>query len=927
MLKKWNIFALGILLIFSFSYSQIVETGSLSGRVGDSEGLSLPGVTVTISSPALILPQMATTTNVKGYFRFPSLSPGIYTVKFELDGFNTVVQEGIRANVGVATNLNITLSPKSLEEEIVVTGQAPTVDVQRTGLTTNFSKDFFASIPAPRELLNVVQMAPGMVGETSHGSTVRENVMNLDGVNVSDPFHGTMDNLFSVGIVEEVSVQTGGLTAEYGASRGAVVNVVSKSGGNRLSGGGEFYFIDNSLQSDNAKGTPFEGEELGFEHEYSAVFNLGGPIIKDRLWFFGNFEYIDREEYEFGYPWDQDENIPVSADRIFSFGKLTFQINPSNKLTLNASARNNKYDHQGANYNRNVDATRDRTVPVYVLNLNYQRIFTSNLMMNVKVGYYNNHLKSWSRTGLPRYYDRSTRLYSVGYGYDSDYAKVRYVVFTDATYFVDDMAGRHEFKVGATYENIYTDRDMGFSRDERGYGPYIYTRDGAPYEVRFRDDYHRKEKQWSFGAYFQDSWQPTERLAINLGVRFDHQEGYVPPQGDDRDPKTFNGITIDPRVPERIDVLDWNSFSPRFGAVYDITGDGKTVFKTSFARYYVRGITTWIDEMNPNDVMEWRYRLNSDWSLNLARGVYGISGGADKAVDADLKIPYLDEFTIGIEREIISNLSLSLRYIRKWDRNVMDDADLNLVDENALKEGNLVWKNYQSATAIDPDTGETVTFYDMIDDSIPEYLYITNPPGAERDYDGLEIVLKKRLANNWMLIASYVYAKSRGLIGLTAGDNELANDLFNNQNAHINALGRLPGERRHQFKLNGAVMGPFGINLSGYFRALAGRRYTRVINSDDLGLDLNQGDEDIFAEEKGSRGLPAQYILDLRLEKVFNLPNRIGRISLMLDAFNIFNANTATSVEPVSSSSSLIFEEARSIPDPRLVRFGIKFEF
>ena len=927
MIKKINIIMLGITLICAFSFSQIEETGSMSGRVMDTEELPLPGVSVTISSPALILPQMTTITNRKGFFRFPALSPGIYTIRFELDGFNELEYEDIRINVGLVTNLNVTLTQKTLEEEVVVRGEAPTLDVQTTSLTTNFTTEFLTTVPTPREIVDVVEYAPGMVGETAHGSSERENVMNLDGVNVSDPFHGTMDNIISLGMVDEISIQAGGLTAEYGASRGAVVNVVSKSGGNEFSGFAEFYFINKSLQSDNTQGTPFEGTETGFNHDYTGVFNLGGPIIKDKLWFFGNVEYTDREEYISGYPWDQEDNLPVGDDKIYGFVKLTFQLSPKDKFTFNFNARNNKYDHQGAAYDRTVEATRDRSIPVYVLNLNYMRVFTNNLMMNLKFGYYNNHLKSWSKSGLPRYYDRDLRYYYIGYGYDSDYAKERWGIFTNATYFVDDMAGSHEFKAGGMFEYIYTDRDMQFSRDDRDYGPYIYTREGAPYEVRFRDDYHRKERQNSFGLYIQDAWQPSSRLAVNLGLRFDHQEGFIPPQGQDRDPLTFGNITIDPRVPERIDVINWNTLSPRVGAVYDITGDGKTVIKASFARYFVRGITTWIDEMNPNDQMEWRYRLNPDWSLNLDRGVYSISGGADKSIDPNIKVPYLDELTIGIEREIVKHLSLSLRYIRKWDRNIMDDVDLTKVDKDALDRGELVWLNYQPVTSVDPFSGETVTFYEVIDDSIPESLYITNPPGLNRDYDGFEISLNKRLSNNWMFAATYVYANSRGLIGLTMGENEIANDLFNNQNAHTNALGRLGTERRHQLKLTGSWIGPWDINISGYLKYWSGQRYTRTIDSGDLGLDLEQGDEEIFAETKGSLGLPNQFLLDFRLEKAFTLPNNIGRLGILIDLFNVFNANDATAAQSISSNDNYILGEPTAILSPRLIRLGIKFMF
>lgn len=178
-----------------------------------------------------------------------------------------------------------------------------------------------------------------------------------------------------------------------------------------------------------------------------------------------------------------------------------------------------------------------------------------------------------------------------------------------------------------------------------------------------------------------------------------------------------------------------------------------------------------------------------------------------------------------------------------------------------------------------------------------------------------------------MFTATYVYADSRGLIGLTMGENEIANDLFNNQNAHTNALGRLGTERRHQFKLAGSWLGPWNINISSYFRYWSGQRYTRTIASGDLGLDLEQGDEEIFVETKGSHGLPNQFLLDFRLEKAFNLPNNIGRLGILIDLFNVFNANDATAVRSISSNENYILGDATAIIAPRLIRLGIKFMF
>jgi hypothetical protein len=173
--------------------------------------------------------------------------------------------------------------------------------------------------------------------------------------------------------------------------------------------------------------------------------------------------------------------------------------------------------------------------------------------------------------------------------------------------------------------------------------------------------------------------------------------------------------------------------------------------------------------------------------------------------------------------------------------------------------------------------------------------------------------------------ASYVYQNSRGLIGTDFNDSYTLAGYFNNPNDHENSVGRFPYERRHQLKLQALVKGPWSINLSGYFRWLAGRRYTREVRSGDLGVTLNQGPETIYAEKRGSQGYPDLYILDLRVEKAFNLGSIT--LSMFVDIFNIFNAGKATEVYTISSNSAIPFGDIETIQDPRIFRLGAKIEF
>jgi outer membrane receptor protein involved in Fe transport len=247
--KKWLIILSFIALATTLADAQITQTGSINGTVLDSEKQPMPGVTVSITSPALILSKMEMVTTERGHFRFPALPPGFYTATFTLQGFKTLIRKGLRVNVGVATTVDVALEMSTLEESVTVTGQSPTVDIQKTTLVTSLTREILQSLPASRTLGTFFNMVPGVTGTTTHGSSERDNTYNLDGVNVTDPVTGTQAGNFSMDIMEELSVQTAGLPAEYGSVRGGVVNVVTRSGGNKLSGGLSAYYRTDKIGS------------------------------------------------------------------------------------------------------------------------------------------------------------------------------------------------------------------------------------------------------------------------------------------------------------------------------------------------------------------------------------------------------------------------------------------------------------------------------------------------------------------------------------------------------------------------------------------------------------------------------------------------------------------------------------------------------
>lgn len=924
MRKKVLRILLNTLLIIGLSSlgmaQKTTQTGTLLGTSIDDQGIPLPGVTVTASSPSLMLPQVSMITSEKGFFRFPQVPTGIYKVVFELAGFKTIVREGIKISLGVTITLNMTMELSTIEETVLVVGEAPTIDTRKSSLGTNIDHDFLVNIPVERRYVDVFAMAPGVIWSDdnrpiSHGSHQTDNDYNLDGVLVGEPGSGTMASVqIGYEIAEEVTIESGGLTAEYGNVKGSMLNLITKSGGNKLSGEVNFYFRDKSLQSDNTAGTPFEGKFLGTNYDYDGSFSLGGPVVKDKVWAFVHYSQQYVETFVEGFPYDKEEHVPADYKKQYPYVKLSWQINPAMKFVGSWNMWKGDRHNRNASYQRNEDTTWLGDFRSFTFNLAYSYVISNNFIATAKIASVDIFTYYYPMNDQPSYYDYATRQYTGSMGRDYIADKKRYQALADVTYFADDLGGRHEFKAGFDYVFEQTDGGYNYKKDPRNDAGYlVYTRNnGEPYRVYDYEDYLSINQHSFIGFYIQDRWNPIDRLTFNVGVRFDHQEDIVPKQGEDREYEPAQVLAaFKPAVV--------NMLSPRFGVSYDLTGDGKTVIKASYGRYQKSSYSG--RYANPNGFEQRRYYLNPDWSLG---NMYYFSASSATSIDPDIKASYLDEILIGFERELFPDISLGINYLMKWDKNLHDNVIVEALDVEAIKRGEYIWSHYTPVTAVDPYDGSTVTFYDRDATLITQTALVTNPKPSKRNYSGLEITLKKRFSHNWQLMASYNYSKSTGLVGLSR-DSHAQSSYFNDPNAHINALGRFPNERRHVFKVHATYQAPLGFVISTFYRALAGRRYTRYIYSDDLALDLNQGNVSIMAEEKGSRGLPWQHVLDVRLEKRFKIKQ--FTLGLIADAFSVLNLQTVTSVATLSSSSSVEFLETLGIVDPRILRLGVRISW
>jgi hypothetical protein len=940
MFKKVLLVA-AILCLAGLGMAQTMQTGNIVGIVSSSEG-PLPGVTVTIKSPAMILASMTQITGAKGAFRFMGLAPGAYEMTFELAGMQTVIRKDVRVLVAQNTTIDITMEQKTLEESVTVIGQSPTIDKQRTTRAVNLDRIFLQSIPSARNLANFFNMAPGVTSGSAHGGSTMDSSYNLDGVNMVDAATGAPNVVFGLDIMDEISVLQGGLSAEYGSVRAAMINIVSKSGGNKFSGTASFYYNSEKLKADNTQGTPLAGSKSGNKLEIEPVLTVGGPIIKDKVWFFASGSYNTAESFVAGYPAGSaaGQEKPIKNTTIFPFGKLSFQPGPNDKFSLSYNFSNNLQDDAGAGRFSTESVTQTITRPTHVVSAQWTKFFSSNFFANLKFGANIQTFLIHAKGSEAQRYDYNTGI-SSGNAWRNrdDNWRNRYQINADATAFIDNLAGTHELKFGGEAQLAFVRWNVYGVTDPVTGGCYNDYIGSAYYDtlILVNNGFDRKDNLIDYAGFVQDNWAITRNLNLSLGLRLEYNSVVYPPQNTAEGPVVAFGQTYNRGISKSMTMYSWVNLAPRVGLIYDLFSDGKTLFKASFSRYLIPNQIGFVNVAHPNGWFGFIQYLNPDGSW--IPGLYSpwaVPGGAQNPNgtlvgygDYPLKAGYTDELTVGVEKELLPDFSVGARYIQKWDRNQPNFVDAFQLDiDKLMSTGELDWsKNWTSKTTIDPYNGQTVTFYQKIVTS-GQKMYLVNPPGANRDYSGFEFTVDKRYSKGWALNFSYVYAKSTGLITTARGDESLGGasaGFFQSPNAHINTPGTLPLERRHQFKLTGLVKGPFGINFSGYFQYLSGFPVTRTISNNYLGLALKQN-VTIYAETRGSTHLPPFYQLDLRLEKTFKIS--VINLGIFADCFNVLNRGAATG-EWMNSSNQTVYKylQMTGINTPRIFQLGARIEY
>ena len=920
-------------------------SGVVAGVVKDDQGGVLPGATVQLIGKT---GSRDAITDTGGNYRFNAVDPGAYTVVVNMSGFQSQRRENIIVTVGKQATVDAALKVGGLSETVDVKGEAPVVDVTSSSTQNNLSQDLLYNMPIRQgnTATNLLNFAPGINNQSAYGGDGSSaNGLLIDGVDTRDPSGGTAWTFFNFNIVEEVEIVGVGAPAEYGSFTGAVVNTITKTGGNRYAGLFDFTYTraslaGNNVNTDLTKINPALGASAKTNKFTDFTTQFSGPLIKDKLFFFASAQRYHLNQDPAGPATVRDEVSPrVNV-------KLNYQPSASNNFM--AHVQYDAYNIIGRTGVSALVATDDLTnqedAPEWVWLGQWRHIFGPKTFSEVKYTGWTGFYDLNPKVNAPQHFDGDTSLYSVSQGWYYYGDRGRNQVNAAISHFAEGF-GKHDLKFGIEVERSKTRDRYGFVNNT-----YYYDYGGQPYYA-YGYGYDISGRNKKFAAYAQDAWHVNDRLTLNLGVRMDKVAGGAP--GKDS-------------------VYSNTSIAPRFGFAFDPAGDTKTVLKGSYSQYY-EGIFNDIYKQATSgyqDSISWdmsgcpAYGSQGPtvaYSCPLSRRVEVNRVKAPVAtIDPDIKHPRVDEFSLGFERALKSNVRLSVTGILRDNKNFIGQV--------------LPSARWTKATGTSPTpNGRNLTYpatpytyYRWANRSASaNNVYVTNPDGfqyldpsgavlgtvnAYRKYKGAMFVLTKGYSNRWRAQLSYVYSKTEGTINNgSEGTYGVGSFYASPTQSLVNADGNMSNDRTNELKAMVGVQIPKAeVSVNAYFRSVSGGTYAPYVQlgGSTVGYSTtgyyfgSSAGRRPSLEPRGSRRLDTTNILDLRLEKIFTLGGD-HRLSVYSDILNALNANTVTSVfnnvggtgvfnpppAAAGSTTSIPFGGPAAILSPRQIQIGARWSF
>jgi len=969
-MKRFSL-VLALLLATAFPAFAQLQGGSISGTIKDEQGGVLPGVAVTVQGVDLT---QTFTTEANGEYRFLNLAPGPYKVTAALQGFATLVRENVIVSVGKNVDIPFTLKIASVAETVTVSGEAPIIDTKATGTATNFTSEELTKIPTSRDPFALMRSVPGVLvdrvniggNETgqqsnfaSKGTRPQDAVWTMDGINITDmAATGASPSYYNYDNFDEIQVSTAGQDIKQ-PTGGMGLNLVVKRGTNQFHGGARGYFDNHAMESSNVPAelaaigvTPDTADHNKQISDYG--FDIGGPILKDRAWFYGSYSI-------------QDVRLVRRAGSLVDRTQLK---NPDVKLNWQATKKDMisflyfdgfkvkdgrspgvsgiLFDAPTATFHQD-NAYTDN--PLHGLwKVADDRIINSNMFLSAKVAYFNTGFVLDPVGGLDQQAGRSfTTASSYGSINQSLNVRPQHIYNVDMNSFLDGFGGSHDLKYGVGYRTA--DAVSGTLWPGNG----ILAIENSPTDLRaqvFRQGSGGNRANY-LDFYVGDSIAHGP-MTLDLGIRYDRQWGKALPsdtQANQAFPSLVPGLSFSGYDTP----FTWNNISPRAGVTYALDQSRKTILRASYSRYAGQLNTGTVGFTNPSSTAgSATYRwtdLNGDHFAQASEvntsAFISAAGGFNPAnptavssanvVDPNLKAPITQSVVAGIDRELIPNLALQVNYSYTRTSDLFGNFSGAITPRVGVAPG--INGDYTAGPTL------TGTLPDGTAYSVPTYIPIkakvtaggngfllTNIPGYSTDYHGVEVDVNKRLSNKWMARVGFSWNNARehfsdanGIYDTNGNPTPTLTEPLKDGGQFApqsggSGSGSIYINAKWQFNANGLYQAPYGIELSANVFGRQGYPFP-LFRQQSLGNDA--GFQVLVTPAIDTFRYPNLWDTDFRIARQFNI--QTVKLRLIGDVFNLANANTALVRNNNLGSSS--FNSLAQNLSPRIFRIGVVVGF
>jgi hypothetical protein len=937
--------------------------GSIIGQVTDESGAVLPGVAVTATSSALQVESVTAITDARGEYRLTPLPIGVYQVTYELSGFQMIRNENLRLTVGFTARVDVTLKVGSLQETVTVSGQSPVVDVSSTNASTQFTREMLESLPTSRNgLTSLLAQAPGARSQWDVGGSAatEQPIFRVFGQGgeswpmVEGVVGGTMGsqgpgNYTDYSAVDEASVSTVGNDAEA-PTRGIQIAAVVKAGGNQFHGGAFYSRSPSALQSNNLDETLKASTSVNSGRpillRYDSGADLGGKVVANKLWFYGALRRRHDIQEEFtgvktdGTPAENNQSLWNHTE------KISYQMSAANRL-VGFHQRNSKWDVSEASEFRGWESRADKPTYSRTTKLEWQSVLGNSVVISAQTGFWSyavvyrgNDFGGPYKQDVhvppgPSYLDTFTGYRGGAYASNQRTSDEHsYQQKGSVSWYRPNLfAGNHEFKSGFEYIDAVNATRFG-DRVEDG-----------NYELRFNNGQADQLLAWNspttphdvthyLGIYVKDTWTIARRVTLNLGLRYAHNPGFVP--AGCRDAVDFAPASCW----NKIEFNTWNPISPRLHAAYDITGDGRTLFKAGWGRFHHMRYPGEVGAADPNIRTTTTYRWrdlngNRDYDageVNLdlnGPDFISQSGGSNTIPNPNEEDPYQDEVSASLERELTPGFGIRATGI--YSRATKPYRRINLLRPPSAYTIGITRPDpgLDGVVGNADDPGTSFTYYEYptsLRGRAFELFTLANDDTINPTFTSFEIAASKRLSSNWQFNASYSATKRNiqfinGLDPTEQGSSVQLADF--DPNSEINAADKT---WEWTGKIAGSYQFPYRVLIAANYEHRSGEPWARQVQFRG-GVTIPT--QVLRVEEIGARRLPNRNLVNLRAQKRISL-GRGQNVDLRMNVFNLLNANTVMQLVKRSGPSFLVPTPDSTFPaimEPRIFELNIAYAF